>query len=181
MLILWVTFLPTFHFKILSFAVFVLTLELLIFYLFVRVSRISVYWTWNISLSVLVNCLWFVSKPEIRICFPCRFWMVVDRVMVECNCLLTSVDWFSWSKISLKFFTQAYFCWLLIFGCYIYVLELIYPKTCPWLWLKIVCGPYPNRTYVYVSPAGLWNFMARVPVFSYSCRHQLIAWYQGEF
>ena len=29
------------------------------------------------------------------------------------------------------------------------VSALIYPETCPYLLLKIVCGPYPNRTYKF--------------------------------
>ena len=46
--------------------------------------------------------------------FPAGLYKVIARVPVECNCLLTSIDCFDWSKIYFKFFTQAYFCWLLI-------------------------------------------------------------------
>ena len=34
---------------------------------------ISVHWSWNLSLGVIPNFQWDVSKPDICICFPCRF------------------------------------------------------------------------------------------------------------
>ena len=44
------------------------------------------------------------------------------------------------------------------------VTAFIYTNTCPWVWLKIFCGPYPNRKYGFASPAGLSKVMARVLV-----------------
>ena len=38
-------------------------------------------------------------------------------------------------------------------------------ETCPRVWLQIVSGTYPNRTYGFVSPAFLWKVVVRVPVF----------------
>ena len=32
-----------------------------------------VHWSWNLPLGVIVICLWAISKPDIHICFPCRF------------------------------------------------------------------------------------------------------------
>ena len=34
---------------------------------------IRVNWSWNLTLVVLTNCMWVVSKPDILICSPCRF------------------------------------------------------------------------------------------------------------
>ena len=34
---------------------------------------IIVHWYWNLSLGVIENCQWSISKPDMRICFPCRF------------------------------------------------------------------------------------------------------------
>ena len=42
--------------------------------------------------------------------------------------------------------------------------EFIDPETFPLVCYKIVCTTYPNQTYGFASPAGLWKFVARVPV-----------------
>ena len=42
--------------------------------------------------------------------------------------------------------------------------EFIDPETCPRVWLQIVYGLYPNRTYWFSSPAGLWKVMTTVLV-----------------
>ena len=62
--------------------------------------------------------------------------------------------------------------WVLvfIFVSFFYMLfslirsAFIDPETCTQVCLQIVCGPYPNRTYISDSPAGLWKVMSRVPV-----------------
>ena len=54
-------------------------------------------------------------------------------------------------------------CWLI---CIILIgSALIDPETYPQVWLQIVSGLYPNRTYGFASPVGLWKVVARVPVF----------------
>ena len=55
---------------------------------------------------------------------------------------------------------------LLIFTSLFAFIELafIHPDTCPWVWLKIVCGLYKNCTYWFASPLGLRKFLSRVPV-----------------
>ena len=46
--------------------------------------------------------------------------------------------------------------------------ELIDTRTYTQACYQIVCGTYPNRTYKFDSPVGLWKVAARVPVgFSY--------------
>ena len=42
-------------------------------HVFFRINRIRVHWSWNLSLGVLENCPWDLSKPDINICFPRRF------------------------------------------------------------------------------------------------------------
>ena len=41
-------------------------------------------------------------------------------------------------------------------------LQFIDPETCPQVGYQIFYGPYPNRTYGFASPSGLWNIVARV-------------------
>ena len=38
-------------------------------------------------------------------------------------------------------------------------------ETSPWVCLKVFSAPYPNQTYIFASPAGLWKIVARVLVF----------------
>ena len=64
----------------------------------------------------------------------------------------------------LEFYLSYLRRWLLTCLFALIGLMFIDPETCPRVWLKIVCGPYPNRTYKFASPAGLWKAMARVPV-----------------
>ena len=59
--------------QVFLFGVLVILFELLIVDLFVHIYRISVCWYWNLSLGVLENCLWAVSKPDIWIGLPRRF------------------------------------------------------------------------------------------------------------
>ena len=56
---------------------------------------------------------------------------------------------------------------LLVFIIFI-ISAFIYPETFPRLWLQIFSGPYPNRTYVFASPAGFWKVLVGVPVFAIS-------------
>ena len=54
-------------------------------------------------------------------------------------------------------------CWLV---CIIFIgLEFIDPETCPQVWLQIISGQYPNRTYWFYSPTGLWKVLVRLPFF----------------
>ena len=38
---------------------------------------------------------------------------------------------------------------------------LIDTDTCTWVWLKFVCGIYPNWTYRFSPPTGLWKVVVR--------------------
>ena len=38
-------------------------------------------------------------------------------------------------------------------------------ETCPQMCQKMFSGMYPNRTYGFSPPTGLWRFVARVLVF----------------
>ena len=59
--------------QVLLFGVFVIIFSSLIVDLFVHIDRISVHWSRKLSLGVLSNFLWDVSKMYIRIYFPRRF------------------------------------------------------------------------------------------------------------
>ena len=96
-------------FRLLFFGVLSFMILFLIVDFFVCINRIRVHWYWYLSLGVIINCLWAVSKFSIQIWFPTGFWKVLVRVPVGCNLLLTSIDCFDWSKITFKFFTLVYF------------------------------------------------------------------------
>ena len=51
---------------------------------------------------------------------PTGLWNVMTRVPVVCSQFFTSIDWFSWSKISFEFFVKDFFCWLLTCVYWIY-------------------------------------------------------------
>ena len=59
--------------RLLFFGVLVIIFASFIVDLFVRIYWIRVHWSWNLSLGVLANFLWAVSKPDMRIFFPCKF------------------------------------------------------------------------------------------------------------
>ena len=97
---------------------------------------------------------WFVP--------PISLWKIVLRDPVECNCLLTSIDCFAGSKVSFKFFTQAYFHLFDLFILYLldqhsFILKAVLGRD----W-KFVCGTYPNQKYWFASPSGSWKIVTRV-------------------
>ena len=107
-LILWVRFLQTFHLKVSSFGV-----------LFLILAPLFVGFFFALIVSVFIDP---ESCPQVWLKFICDFypnctygffspacsWKVVEIVPVECNCQLTSINLFDWSKISFKLFTLAY-------------------------------------------------------------------------
>ena len=64
----------------------------------------------------------------------------------------------------LGFYLSSFHCWFLTFSTVLIVPEFIDNETCPQVWLKIAWVPYPKRTCIFSSPAGLWNVVARFPV-----------------
>ena len=54
------------------------------------------------------------------------------------------------------------------------VSEFIDTDTCPWLWLKILCGKYPIWTCRFASTAGLRKVVGRVSFFYCTCNSQFI-------
>ena len=119
-LLIWVGFLHTFHFKLLSFGVLVLILaSLIVDFLFVIIGSAFIrpetfpqVWL-QILCGPYPNCTYGFDSPI-------TLWKVVVRVHVDCICLLKPIDWFYSLKNSLKLFTQAYFCWLLTCLYWIY-------------------------------------------------------------
>ena len=105
------------------------------------------------------NFMWAESKPYIWICLPRRF---VEGCGENFSIQLVAL-------LDLKYLSSYLFktcfvnCWLVritFIGS-----EFIYPKTCPWVWLKILSGMYPNQTYGFASIAVLWKVVARMPFF----------------
>ena len=73
-----------------------------------------------------------------------------------------------WSLEFLKYISRYLFkpslvnCW---FFCIIFIgSAFIDHENCPWVWLKIISGPYPNHTYIFDSPTGLSKVVVRVLV-----------------
>ena len=109
MLLLWVIFIQTLYFKVLSFGVLDFILVLLIVYIFFCAERISVCWSWNFSLGVIENCMWAYPNQIYGFAPPAGLWKSVVRVLVGYSYLFRSIDCFSLSIISFKLFVQALF------------------------------------------------------------------------
>ena len=118
--------------------------------LFVRIDHISVCWSWNLSSCVLENCPWDVSKPDIQICFPFKFFVQYFLCL-----LLTCVYHIHW--------VEVHWSWNLSSG------EL---ENCQWAVSKPdvrVCFP---RRFVEGRGEGA-SFC------DFICRHQCIDCIQG--
>ena len=109
--------------------------------------------------------LWAVSKMDIQIFLPACLWKVVARVPVGYLYLSASVHCFAWSKISLKFLVQSFFCWFLTCVYHIHWIRVHLYWNFPRVWLQIFSVMYPNSTHVFTSPAGLWKIVVRVAIF----------------
>ena len=68
----------------------------------------NVHWYWNVSLGVIENCMWAISKPEIWICFPCRFVEGRDE-SAGCVVAVFIINWLT----GFKSIIQGYYFWLL--------------------------------------------------------------------
>ena len=95
---------------------------------------------------------------------------------VKCNFLLKPIDWFDLSKISLKFFTEAYFCWFLACVYWIYWISIYWSP-------NLSFGVFANRLW-FVSKTDVWilfphRLVARVTFFSYTFHYQFIDLLQG--
>ena len=55
------------------------------------------------------------------------------------------------------------YCWL-VYNAFTGS-ELIVPETCHRVWLQMFSWTYPNRIYIFASPAILWEMVTRVLVF----------------
>ena len=64
----------------------------------------------------------------------------------------------------LDFYFLSLNCWLLTSLSVLFVLEFIDIEIPPPGVLKIICGTYPNQTYGFASPTGLWKVVAWVLV-----------------
>ena len=94
-LIIWVSFLQTLHFKLLSFGVLVLISSSLIVDFFVRVNWVRVHWPWNFSSGVIANFMCSISKLYTHIWFPysivegcgegaCWLYLLVETTWLIC-------------------------------------------------------------------------------------------------
>ena len=111
---------------------------------------------------------------------PTGLWKVVVRVLVGFSYLLSSFDWFVWSKISFKLFVQDFFSWFLTcvyhIDCIIIhwswnfssdvIANFQWSVSKPDIWVCFPCGFVEGRGEGYV--------------FCYfTCRNQYIYWIQG--
>ena len=144
-------------FGVLYFGVLVLILASLIVNWFVRFDWISVHWYRYFS-------SYAIEQRKYAFYFPVVLNKGVVRVLVGCNCSLTPINCFAWSKISFKLTTQAFFCWLLtcVFS--------IYWTSVNWYWnlslgvIVIFQWAITNQTYIFSFPEVLWKVMVRVMV-----------------
>ena len=96
-------------------------------------------------------------------------------VPVGCSDLFISIYWFSWSKISFKFFVKSFFCWLLTFVYHIHWISI------HWSW-NLYSGVLANFQWAVSKPdiqsCFLRSFVRDIGkiagVFDSTCRHQYI-------
>ena len=119
--------------QLLFFQVLLIIFASLIVDLFVCIDWISVYWFWNLSLLVIENCPWAVSKPDIQICFTTGSWNIIDMILVWCSELFASSDCFDWPRSFFKSFAQAVLC--LFLTCVYHVYWIIFN----WYWNLSLC------------------------------------------
>ena len=80
------------------------------------------------------------------------------------NFSLQLIALFDLKPPSISSFRPYFFCCWLV--CIIFIVSaFIDTETFPQVWFKIFIGPYPNQTYRFASPEGLWKVVARVPFF----------------
>ena len=143
---------------------------------------IRFHWYWNLFLGVLENFPWDVSEPDIQIFFPHRFLESCSVVPVGCSHFFSSIDCFSWSKISIELFIQSFLCWLLTCVYHIYWirvnwswnLTLVVLTNCMWVVSKpdiLIC--FPCR---FVE--GWWRGYR---VLWFTCHRQYIDCLQGSY
>ena len=125
------------------------------------------YWSGQseLILKLFLGCycilLWDVSKLDIRISFSRRF--VGGHVKGSCVQYIDLID--LKSPPSSSFEPSFVGCWL---ACIIFIVSaFIDTETCSWVWFQNINGLYPNRTYGFSSPTGLWKVMVRVTVFKF--------------
>ena len=107
--------------QVFFFVVLFFILAPLIIGLFVCIDLIGIHWSWHLSLGVISNCQWDVSKPYIQISPPpAGFWMVVVSILVGCSDFFSTIDCFAWYKISSKLLVQDFFHYLLTCVYHIY-------------------------------------------------------------
>ena len=111
---------------------------------------------------------------------PAGLWKVVARVPVGCSYFSASIYWFYWSKISFKFFSQAFFSILLNFVYHIYFISVY------WSW-NLSLGVMENFQWAVSKPDILtWFLWRSVEVrgegdsfCDCTCLQEYIDWIQG--
>ena len=129
-------------------------------------------------LKLVLRCDWklFVARIQTRnmnLLSSTYFWNLVARLLVECNILLMSICWFHWSKISFKFFTLAFFCWLLTCVYFIYCIRAHWS----WNWSSSMiasCLCNVSRPDLIISPRRFVDDCGKSAIFSFTYHHQYI-------
>ena len=107
LLILWLFLHNVLSFRVskISFNIFVQSFFCWLLNFVYRIYRINIHWSWNVSLGVIENCQWAISKPYIRIFFPCRFVEGCGKGarFSSFTCGHQYIDWLQCSYSSLKF------------------------------------------------------------------------------
>ena len=88
------------------------------------------------------------------------------------------ISWTTVQQIHVMIFLWFIIFQIIFFGVLVIIFELlivdlfvcIYSIRVHWSWkfsssvIETLCGPYPNWTYAFASPTGLWKAMVRVTV-----------------
>ena len=173
-------FLRLFIHKVYLFGVLVIIFVLIIVNQFFYIDMIRFHWSWNLSLGVISNCLWDISKPDIWIYFTHRFVEGRDKGygwvfrLVRFNLLILLI-----SNL-LQVIFQALFRWLLNCVCHIYWIHV------HWSW-NVSSGVIENFQWGVSKPYIRICFYCRfveghgegAGFRDFTCIHQYIDFIQG--
>ena len=128
---------------------------------------------------MIANFLWTYPNQIDLFAYPAGLNKAVEKVPIGCSYLLTSIDYFYFSKVYFKFIIKDIFCWLLTCYFVLNALAFIDPDTFSWVWYQNFCGTYLDCTYKFAFPAGLrkvstrmlvvWFYLSIINVFT-SCK-----------
>ena len=147
--------------------------------LFVRISWIRVHWSWKLFLSVSIIVCGPYPNQTYGFSSPTYLWEVVSRLLVGCLELIVSIDCFTWSKITLEYFSLAFFCSYFTCVYWVYYISVIWlKKLFPLCVRKFSVGRIQTRHTDLLPPQVFGKSWLGCQFCDFTCNHKFIDWLQ---